>query len=94
MTLKNDLIAAKALIDTPEKWGKGSFDLGRGCYCALGALGVAQNGRPWGFTDLAAQHLIKSLPKGWASVACFNDDFHTTHADVMALFDRAIEAAE
>lgn len=90
MSLKDDLIAAKALIDTPEKWRKGSFGWA-GCYCAAGALRLVlgQNfevSEAWGA-------LWGALPPGERGVVSFNDDPSTTHADIMALFNRAIEAA-
>jgi hypothetical protein len=94
-TVKENLIAAKALIDTPEKWIKGSFHKA-GCFCAVGALGMASNGNPenWGYDEREA--LLRALPVDAVaySVALFNDDPDTTHADIMALFDRAIAAQD
>jgi hypothetical protein len=91
-TVKENLIAARALIDTPEKWGKGAWH-SRGCFCAIGAVLEAQGklGRAayGGETEVALMH---ALPAGIGSVEDFNDQFRTTHADIMALFDRAIEA--
>jgi hypothetical protein len=87
------LIAAKALIDTPEKWGKGAWR-SKGCFCAIGAVLEAQGmtGRAayGGASELA---LMDVLPRGIGSVEDFNDRPSTIHADIMALFDRAIEAA-
>lgn len=93
MSLKDDLIAAKALIDTPEKWGKGvgTYLRHSGPACAHEALRRAS---PTGHEHLR-RHLKLALPNGFAhaSVPDFNDHPSTTHADIMALFDRAIEAA-
>jgi hypothetical protein len=100
MTVKDDLIAAKALIDAPDKWTKGIHFSG-GRYCAMGAVGAAtrqpHGGSRWAECDRA---LIKSAPRHrWREgvdghpVVAFNDDPATTHADIMALFDRAIERA-
>ncbi|CDP50680.1 hypothetical protein [Devosia sp. DBB001] len=41
--------------------------------------------------------LLAALPDGWSpdalsAIPDFNDDDTTTHADIMALFDRAIAA--
>lgn len=96
MSLKDDLIAAKALIDTPEKWGKGPDGLNcpaQGA-CAMNACASLSNYASWH----ATQALEAALPSGeWNSkmlpVAAYNDDPDTTHADIMALFNRAIEAA-
>lgn len=96
MTLRDDLIAAKALIDTPEKWGKGPDGLNcpaQGA-CAMNACASLPPPAAW-YATLALQ---AELPSGdWNErmlpVAAYNDDPATTHADIMALFDRAIEAA-
>ncbi|MEL6388391.1 MAG: hypothetical protein AAFR00_13655 [Pseudomonadota bacterium] len=42
----------------------------------------------------ARKLLVQALPGELASVVSFNDDPDTTHADILALFDRAIAAAE
>lgn len=92
-TLKDDLIAAKALIDTPEKWGKGSGinPPRNGCHCIITAVPSSR----------VATFLRDFLPGGqgaWpvgiSPVVAFNDHPNTTHADIMALFDRAIAAAD
>lgn len=100
-TVRDNLIAARALIDTPEKWGKGndSFPPTRhsgsktDCLCAHGAVHVAMNGDwgrdAWKITDA----LMTALPDEWSNTPDFNDAPSTTHADILALFDRAIEAA-
>ena len=103
MTLTSDLIAAKALIDTPEKWRKGDYGSLGNCMCALGACRAAiygttehLRGRYWrGDENGLAEALRAALPDPWSfsGVSDFNDAPETTHADVMALFDRAIAAA-
>ncbi len=95
MTLTDDLIAARGLIDTPEKWGKGD-----GAFtsppapllCAVGACAEARRraNRPFFFELTRA--LIEHVPEGM-SVFAYNDAPSTTHADVLALFDRAISAS-
>lgn len=110
MSPAEQLRAAKALIDMPEKWTKGEYARGKSggrvkalgrapvCFCALGALGragchdPADIGFSEGATWLAYQTLIRATPN--RMVFEYNDDPATTHADIMALFDRAIEAAE
>ena len=103
MSLRDDLIAAKALIDRPEKWGKGRNRValadGTACYCTAGALYYAT--RFCGNVSLAADRasacedaLAGLLPPiRYTGIRGFNDDPSTTHADIMALFDRAIAAA-
>lgn len=92
-TLREDLIAAKALIDTPEKWGKGEFEPRPGCYCAVGAIWKVTDGEGTRYVAPVFA-LWKVLPGDWTNAAGYNDDPETTHADIMALFDRAIATAE
>lgn len=91
MSLVDDLKAAKALIDAPEKWRQdGSFGFGTGCFCVLGAVATAaQEDDACG---AARDYLEREVP-GMRSVVVYNDDPSTTHADIMALFDRAIANA-
>lgn len=108
MALRDDLIAAKALIDTPEKWSHGtalSYQDGNTRICAWIALHRAINttgGRLMAVYDA----IYSALPVWWhiraafrdevrdAWIIRFNDHRSTKHADIMALFDRAIKAAE
>lgn len=95
MTLREDLIAAKAMIDTPEKWGKGKYEPRPGCYCALGAVAKVTGHDPntaWlnGRASTCRNALYEYTDVG---IASFNDAPDTTHADIMALFDRAIATA-
>jgi len=104
MTLRDDLIAAKALIDTPEKWVKGRF-CGDG-YCALGACeraasterGTFAHWRTLETARALGEALPDGMPQGWtreaATVAAYNDLHSTSHNDILALFDRAIKASE
>jgi hypothetical protein len=93
MSVVDDLIAARALIENPENWIKGeNFRLvdGRACYCmdgALQAVGVGVDGDAWWALN---DHLGGYTHLG---LIWFNDAAATTHSDVMALFDRAIDAA-
>ena len=99
-TVKENLIAARALIDTPEKWNtNGSFG-SDGCYCAIGALERA----PTEYTDFRYLErewtaLWKALPKehrhpvvpNVMDIFTYNDEV-ASHIEMMALFTRAIEA--
>ena len=114
--LRDDLIAARALIDTPEKWGcwtgpRARRGEGRSLPCALEALRIAEassaapGSEPvYDFRLLRGwRALADALPEGSKYrdfqgpgkpyLGGYNDDPDTTHADVMAWFDRAIQAA-
>lgn len=100
-TIKENLIAARALIDTPEKWGKGDgISAPKGCLCAESACFVATESEA--DKNAAWEALEDALPEPWRTrcieedlaVHWFNDHPDTTHADIMALFDRAIEAVK
>jgi hypothetical protein len=100
MTVKQNLIAAKALIDTPEKWGKGrpSFTYGDDSLSCTACAHEAVRrivGTRWDRDQLPECDALKySLDPKWGTVPDFNDHPFTTHADIMALFDRAIAACE
>lgn len=95
-SVKENLIAARALIDTPEKWAQGE-DLAQGGLCAALACSAVSHG-PTNDFDAMRSALIGVMPgsshSGPMKLVNFNDHPDTTHADVMALFDRAIAAAE
>lgn len=101
MSLHDDLVAAKALIDTPEKWAhesKSRVTEGGSCLCAIDAMTKA-NGETF---HKLHRVMTRCLPSNFSAdddneldpIAQFNDAPTTTHADVMALFQRAIDAAE
>lgn len=98
MSVKSTLIATKALIDTPEKWVKGTpFKITKkGCsYCLSGALNEV-TGDFWPRRSARAALIDQinfGLPLHTRSIVGFNDNPSTTHADVMKLLDKAIERA-
>lgn len=99
MSLRDDLIAAKALIADPAKWVKEDGGDQLSCWCAATACksiamtyGVHYM-KEWGRLTRALERQFPAKLAGW-SLPEFNDWHDTTHADIMALFDRAIEAAE
>jgi hypothetical protein len=97
------LRAARAKIERPECWTTGFFArdqyghpvaaIGRTAakWCAIGVVRAVGDGTVYvsRITDL----LSEQLPEGFTSLTEFNDSF-ATHADILALFDRAIAAAE
>lgn len=103
MSVRDDLVAAKALIDTPEKWCQGTYakslSAAQPARCTMGALRVITHTDAWAVKNTKPyKALVDQLPKtgehDWLmGVVRFNDDPATTHADIMALFDRAINAA-
>lgn len=98
-TVRDNLIAARALIDTPEKWTKNAKArnaAGRSvspaggsavCWCGFGALVKVCGPREAENVAYAAFH-------GPGNIAGLNDRPETTHSDIMALFDRAIAAQD
>ena len=96
------LRSARALIDAPEKWTKWTeardaaglgvpcYDKNAVCFCAVGAVvRHPTNGK----TFFALRLLREALPTG-GYIDEYNDHPETTHADILALFDRAIAAEE
>lgn len=101
MSVKENLKAAKALIDTPDKWGKGEgitppYD----CFCAESACAEVAESQVekqelWAALERAQPEpwRTRSVDEDWG-VHHYNDDPNTTHDDILSLFDRAIEASE
>jgi hypothetical protein len=106
MTTLEILIAGRARIDTPERWTRGDWARdanGVGveplspdavCFCAMGAVDAAAASEEYAVYLRAVAALRDAIPKGLRliSVPTYQDCDTTTHADVMAMFDRAIEA--
>lgn len=97
---KETLIAARELIAEPERWTKGRAmevaEDGSVRYCASGALSAAgghHNEVIENCSACAAADVLTSVLPRRLGVSGFNDLESTTHADVLAAFDRAIEAA-
>ena len=89
MTVKEQLIAAKALIDKPEKWCQGEFHAGDK-HCFAGAIFMVS-----GYNEPATDQVCNALAVamgvvGRGDIYIWNDSH--SHAEVMAAFDRAIAA--
>jgi hypothetical protein len=92
------LISAKDLISDPAKWTQNApardekgkevpaVSESATCWCTIGALHKVSEGEGYMRFSDAYKALCDSSPSGM--VAHYNDE--GTHADVMALFDRAI----
>lgn len=92
---KQVLIAARKLIEKPENWTQGKYRRSREdgmSYCSDGALmqadGVLNSGCLSDSYWEACQLLRDNM---FGDVVFFNDTH--THAEVLAAFDKAIEAA-
>ncbi len=96
------LVKARELLSDPAHWARGVMarnaegdEVWAGadtatCWCAMGALGrVCPSIEARG----PALHLL-ALSVGDCDIADFNDDSDTTHANLMAAFDHAIELAK
>ena len=98
MSVLDDLIRARDHISDPAMWYKGAFSKtgsagaknGQPC-CAVGALLWVGKSR-LNLNSRLYYALECALSDDWFSTGEFNDDPATTHADILALFDRAIAA--
>jgi len=88
MSTRDILIEARRLIEPKEHWGQGRFRWPR--ICAADAIAVAA-------PDVAGKRdamdaLSQALPVPGSGIGEYNDTH--SHAEVLALFDRAIAAFE
>lgn len=96
--IKQNLIAAKALIDTPEKWNQGAYHEGGfhgfDRHCTLGAIMATSPNfdEQDAMGEALRQQLTPAQSRLGHCIATFNDTH--THPQVMALFDHAIAAQE
>jgi hypothetical protein len=101
LTTLERLASAKALVGTPEKWAQGPGSWGSGRHCSQQALLDAELG--WYQDEFARALPFKYRLRAWfggywsclssANIIRFNDHSSTTHADVVALFDRSLGRA-
>ena len=106
MTTVEILEKARDLISDPERWAKGYYAHdkdgdyvpprdGNACkWCAAGATIVVSPDDDNDDSRHALALLQKALPSGFLFATNYNDRPTTTHADILALFDRAIELAK
>jgi hypothetical protein len=108
VSVKEDLIAARALISTPERWIKQAFVVldtrtNTECYCLDGAIqqvcGTLQkcvDDELFVRRNRCAGLIYKVLDARGVTYGIweFNDRPETEHADVLAVLDAAIELAE
>lgn len=105
VTKKDILVAARGLIEN-KGWTqyafardagnepRGTTDPRASCFCTLGAVYRAAD--DLNADDLAPRAILRHLAvqSGYGGIPSFNDDPMTTKADVLSLFDRAIELAQ
>ena len=102
------LRAGKALIDSPGKWTQHSYardsngipiTIGdqRACeFCSTGAVAhvTAQTQHPVDTLDIATKALNTiAHERSQVGIIAYNDRAYTKHADIMSLFDEAIQRA-
>jgi hypothetical protein len=88
MNTTDILVRARKLIDHPRHWGQGMSEKRPGTYCAHEAIIAAADGVPFD----AVRAFSNSLDE--PNIVRWNDDKKRTHAEVLAAFDRAIEASK
>lgn len=96
MSVRENLIKAKALIESPDKWGRGEY-VQNGCFCAIGALAETMKLDPVSSNLTMSKEykaLLDAVPDPRYGIWGFNDDPATKHADIMDLYQRAIEASK
>jgi hypothetical protein len=90
--LKDDLLMAKALINSPRKWRKDGT-LAQGRMCIVNAIIEAVGSEHTYPCEVAVSEALGIDSASREVIGQFNDHPATTHADIMALFDRAISEA-
>jgi hypothetical protein len=104
-TTEQVLIEARAKISSPAHWTQGAFARDvfgepvraystRACkFCALGAVNVVTPGDDDAKARFGARVLLGDLTLDTAHVGVLEFNDGVTYAEVLALFDRAIERA-
>ena len=92
MTTKELLISARELIADPRAWIQGTYSVfmvgtGQACYCGFGALHAVA--RPTS-CESDARRRLNAVTGG--DFMTWQDEPRRTHGEVLAAFDRAIEA--
>lgn len=98
------LRAAREKISSPERWTQGTWARGANdrvaklgnpavCWCIWGALVPTESTTMYGVAEDAYEALRDDPAVGGCPIA-YNDKATTTHADVLALFDRTIARLE
>lgn len=109
MSNADKLRKAKALISSPDNWTQrgglaadaddrtvGIYEPSAVRFCAEAACAVATDSEYLGdgVVDILDRAVVEATFGRQRTAAAYNDAPDTTHADIMALFDRAIVIAE
>lgn len=104
--LLEDLKAVRSLLSVPERWTKnvyaragkkriGPLNDEATCWCVLGAVRrVTKLPEDSAYFTVVTSAIAAQLPEGAPRIHKWNDDPSRTHADVLALLDKAIAAEE
>lgn len=93
-TVGQVLLLARTLIENEDRWIKGHYATLDGRHCAVGALRAAALRLDARRIGRSAQDHLRDLARarGFRSIEQMND--HSTHAEVIGLFDSAIASAD
>ncbi len=93
-TVGEVLILARRLIEHEDRWIKGHYATLDGRHCAVGALRAAALRLDARRIGRSAQDHLRDLSRarGFRSIEQMND--HSTHAEVLDVFDTAIRSAD
>ena len=88
------LITARGMIEQEGRWIKGHYATLDGRHCAVGALRAAALRLDARRVGKAAHDVLRDVARerGFRSIEQMND--HSSHAEVIAAFDKAIVATE
>ena len=84
------LIEARKLIEKPENWGQGRRGLNRPAHTCCASEAIESIAEPSAVRNAAYVQLSSAV--GGQSIVPWNDAPERTHPEVLAAFDRAIEA--
>ena len=93
-TVGEVLLLARHLIEHEDRWIKGHYATLDGRHCAVGALRAAALRLDARRIGRSAQDHLRDLSRarGFRSIEQMND--HSTHAEVLDVFDTAIRSAD
>lgn len=85
------ILKARELLSDPKKWTQGQYCTeARDAFCIIGAVHEAAGAQPdAGISPVASKACERISITAKMHPANFNDNKNTTHADVLALLDRA-----
>ncbi len=85
--LDEGIVRVRALLDREDRWCKGALHTSDGRHCLIGAMEATQAERLLRPAILCA--IGEHTGRYYLRIECFNDKKSTTHADVIAVLDRA-----